>query len=100
VAAWTAAALAGARWPGAADPVLLVALPVPVVAEWWLEQLDVVDYSPVRQVLLSLLAAPAVGVGLARYLESPGDALFWTVVGLYALACAAPVVIRWRRRTP
>jgi hypothetical protein len=51
-------------------------------------------------VLLSLLAAPAVGVGLARYLESPGDALFWTVVGLYALACAAPVVIRWRRRTP
>ena len=100
MAAWTAAALAGARWPGAADPVLLVALPIPVVAEWWLEQLDVVDYSPVRQVLLSLLAAPAVGVGLARYLESPGDALFWSVVVVYAVVCAVPVAIRWRRRTP
>lgn len=100
VAAWTVAALAGARWPDAADPLLLAVLPIPVVAEWWLEQLDVVGYAPVRQVLLSLLAAPAVGVGLARYLESPGDALFWTVVGLYALVCVAPVVIRWRRRTP
>lgn len=94
------AALAGARWPDAADPVLLAVLPIPVVVEWWLEQLDVVRYSPVRQVLLSLLAAPAVGVGLARYLESPGDALFWTVVVVYAVVCAAPVAIRWRRRTP
>ena len=100
VAIWCAAALAGARWSESADPVLLVLLPVPVVAEWWLEHLGAVRYSPVRQVVLSLLAAPAVGVGLARYLESPGDRLFWSVVAAYAVVCAAPVVIRWRRRIP
>ena len=100
VAAWMVAALVGARWPDVADPVLLVVLPVPVVVEWWLEQLDVVRYSPLRQVLLSLLAAPAIGVGLARYLESPTDRLFWSVVAVYAVVCAVPVVIRWRRHSP
>ncbi len=99
-AAFVALTLAGLRWPDAADPALLALLPVPVVVEWWCEQLDLVRYSPVRQVTLSLLAAPAVGVGLARYLESPGDWLFWTVVAVYAVVCAVPVALRWRRRSP
>ncbi len=94
----TVLTLAGIRWPAAADPLLLVLLPVPVVVEWWCEQLGLVRYAPVRQVLLSLVAAPAVGVGLARYLESPGDRLFWTVVAVYAVVCAVPVAIRWGRR--
>lgn len=97
VFAVVALSLAGFRWPTAIDPVLLVLLPVPVVVEWWLEQLQVVAYSPTRQVMLSLLAAPAVGVGLARYLETPGDRLFWSVVGAYAVVCAVPALIRWRR---
>jgi hypothetical protein len=86
-----AAALAGLPWPDRLDPWLLALLPVPVVAEWWLEQLGAVRYSPTRQVVLSLVCAPAVGVGLARYLVDPGDALFWTVVAAYAVVCLAPV---------
>ena len=97
VFAVVALTLAGLRWPTSADPVLIVLLPVPVVVEWWLEQLRLVAYSPTRQVTLSLLAAPAVGVGLARYLETPSDRLFWYVVAAYAVVCAVPAIIRWRR---
>jgi hypothetical protein len=89
----TVAALAGLRWPGGLDPWLLVLLPLPVVAEWWLEQLGRVRYSPTRQVALPRVCAPAVGVGLARYLEHPGDLLLWGVVAAYAVVCALPVLL-------
>lgn len=89
----TALTLAGTRWPAALDPWLLALLPLPVVAEWWGEHLHLVRYSPVRQIVLTLIAAPAVGVGLARYLDSPGDTLFWTVVAAYAVLCLIPFVI-------
>lgn len=93
-------ALAGIRWPLVLDPWLIALLPVPVVVEWWCEQLDLISYSARRQVALTLLCAPAVGVGLARYLESPGDPLFWAVAGTYAVVClAAPLVGHARRRS-
>jgi hypothetical protein len=88
--------LAGVRWPTSLDPWFVALLPVPVVVEWWLEQLDRVRYSPSRQVPLSLLAAPAVGVGLARYLQTPADPLFWGVVMTYAVICAVPVFLARR----
>ncbi len=96
-----ALALAGVRWPIEVDPWLLFLLPVPVVVEWWGEQLRLIRYSAPRQVILTLICAPAVGVGLARYLESPGDGLFWAVVGSYAVICLAPVLIghAMRRRS-
>ncbi len=92
-------ALCGVRWPISLDPWLIALLPVPVVLEWWGEQLGVIRYSPSRQVALSALCAPAVGVGLARYLESPGDTLFWAVVAAYAVACLTPVIIGHRLRS-
>jgi hypothetical protein len=92
----TVLALAGVRWPDRLDPWLVALLPVPVAVEWWVEQLGRARYSPTRQVLLSLLAAPAVGVGLARYLRSPGDPLFWAVVATYAVICVVPVVVSRR----
>lgn len=91
------AALAGLRWPESLDPWLLALLPVPVVVEWWAEHLGAVRHSASRQVALSLLCAPAVGIGLARYLEHPGDLLFWGVVIAYALVCA-PALLMGRRR--
>ncbi len=92
-------ALAGIRWPIALDPWLLALLPMPVVVEWWGEHLRLVRYSPTRQVALTLLAAPAVGVGLARYLESPGDRLFWAVVAVYAVVCLIPFLVGPKLRT-
>jgi hypothetical protein len=85
--------LAGLHWSAAADPWLLWLLPVPVVAEWWAEHLGLADYSPRRQVALSVLAAPAVGRGLGRYLRHPGDHLFWAVVAVYAVVCLVPLFL-------
>ena len=85
--------LAGIRWPVSLDPWLIALLPLPVVVEFWLEQLGRIRYSSTRQVLLSLLCAPAVGVGLARYLESPGDTVFWAIAGAYAVICLIPLLL-------
>lgn len=90
------AALAGLRWPTAADPWLVWLLPVPVVAEWWAEQLGLAAYSPARNTILTAICAPAVGVGLARYMTEPTDKLFWAVVITYAVVCVAPVAIAAR----
>lgn len=89
--------LAGVRWNTELDPWFLWLLPVPVVIEWWSEHLGLARYSPIRNIALTLLCAPAVGVGLARYLERPGDPQFWSVVAVYAAICALPVLIRSRR---
>lgn len=91
-------ALGGLRWPTALDPWLVALLPVPVVVEWWGEHLGLIRYSAARQVPLTLLAAPAVGVGLARYLDRPGDVLFWAVVAAYAVLCLIPFLIGSRLR--
>ena len=91
----TALALWGVTWPTSLDPWFVWLLPIPVVVEWWLEHLDRVSYSPRRQTALSLVAAPAVGKGLARYLADPGDTLFWSVVIVSAVVCLVPVV--WAR---
>jgi hypothetical protein len=85
-----ALSVAGVHWPAAWDPWLLWLLPVPVVVEWWAEHLGRWSYSPVRNVALSVLVAPAVGRGLGRYLEHRADHLFWAVVVTYAVVCAVP----------
>ena len=89
--ATAALSVGGIHWPAWLDPWLLWLLPVPVIVEWWCEHLGTLGYSPRRQVALSLLAAPAVGRGLGRYLVDPGDHLFWTVVILDAVICAVPL---------
>ena len=91
--------LGGLRWPVSADPWLLALLPLPVVVDWWLDQLGATAYSSRRQIATSLIAAPAVGVGVARYLRDPGDALFWVIVLIGAVLTALPWVWAMRRPT-
>lgn len=98
-AAVTLLALAGVRWPVGVDPWLVALLPIPVVVDWWFDQLGATTYSPRRQVLTSLMAAPAVGVGVARYLRDPGDRLFWAVVLTGAVLTALPWLWAMRRGT-
>ena len=96
------ATLADMRWPQASDAWLLWLLPVPVVTEWSLEHLGTIRYSAGRNTTLTLICAPAVGVGLARYMASPGDTLFWSVVAAYAVICIIPVVLnrKFSRQSP
>ena len=90
----TGLSLAGLIWPHRLDPVLLLALPLPAVIDWWLEHLGRIGYDPRRQVLVTIPAALALGQGLARYLDNPTDPLFWGMVLIYGGSCVA--VAMWR----
>lgn len=79
--------MAGLHWPASLDRLMLLALPVPVVAEFVLEQVGLIRYSPRRQVALSALAALALGQGFVRYLSNGRDAVFWTMVAVHAGTC-------------
>ena len=77
------ASLAGAHWPDAWDRTLLYLLPLPVTLEFIIERLGAIRYHAGRQMAVTLLAAPALGRGFARYAVHPGDRLFWTMVLLF-----------------
>jgi hypothetical protein len=83
----TGLSLAGIAWPVTWDKTLLYLLPLPVTLEFLLERFGAVRYQPTRQIVLTLLAAPALGRGFARYLLNPGDRLFWGMVALFGGAC-------------
>jgi hypothetical protein len=78
-----AASLAGLHWPAAWDKSLLMLLPLPVTLEFLLERFGGLSYRAGRQMLLTLIAAPALGRGFARYLLHPDDRLFWKMVLLF-----------------
>ena len=49
---------------------------------------------PGRQIATTVLLAVAMGRGFARYVENPGDLLFWGIVLVYGGLCVATVL--WR----
>jgi len=77
------ASLAGWHRPAAWDRTLLMLLPLPVTLELVLERFGAARYRPLRQMVLTIAAAPALGRGFARYLLHPGDRLFWGMVLLF-----------------
>jgi hypothetical protein len=75
--------LFGLHWPEPWDRTLLYLLPLPVTLEFVIERLGGIRYHAGRQVALTLLAAPALGRGFARYVADPTDRLFWGMVLLF-----------------
>lgn len=86
--------LAGGTATGPFDPWILALLPLPAVIEWFAEHLGRIAYAPTRQIATSIPLGVALGRGLARYLEDPGDLAFWAMVLIYGGACLA--VTLWR----
>ncbi|MFM7062055.1 MAG: hypothetical protein ACKO04_00980 [Actinomycetes bacterium] len=95
--------------PGAPGPLAVVSmwlLPVPAVVDWTLEHLGMVAWSRRRQVVVTLLAAPALGVALAAHAHEPFThtavvpMAFWTLVCLTAAMAGAARrdPDDWRRR--
>ena len=95
--ATTAASLLGWAWPAAWDQTLLWLLPLPVTLEFFLERFGSLRYRPTRQLVLTIIAAPALGRGFARYLAHPGDSLFWTMVLVFGGTCLVALLATRRR---
>jgi hypothetical protein len=93
-----ALSLAGAHWPASFDGTLLLLLPLPTTVEFILERLGVVSYRRGRQMLTTLLAAPALGRGFALYIARPTSTLFWGMVALFGGACLLALLLTRRRR--
>jgi hypothetical protein len=81
------ASASGVHWPEPWDRTLLYLLPLPMTLELIIERFGAIRYKPRRQLLLTVLAAPALGRGFARYVLHPGDRLFWGMVALFG-GCA------------
>jgi len=76
-------------------PALVAAvwlLPVPTVVEWVLEHAGRIRHSPARQVALTVVAAPALGIALAAHARQP----FTTgTTAPLAIAAAICLVSAW-----
>jgi hypothetical protein len=89
--------LAGWHWPESADPWLLWLLPLPSVIEFVGEHAGWLRHRPVRQVVLTIPLAVALGRGFAIYVREPGSLLFWGVVVVYGGICGLAVLLASRR---
>ena len=89
--------LAGFGWSTSLDPVLFFVLPFPVAAEFVAEKLGTLRYSAQRQIVLSAIAAPALGTGLARHIRVPFDGWFVAMVLTFGGVCAIAHVVATSR---
>ena len=81
-------------------PILVLGmwiLPLPMTLDWIAEYLGQVRYSPSRQILLTALAAPALGCAFALHLQQAFSPVALAPMTLYVLLCCAAVVWRSRR---
>ena len=88
----------GSWWPHGVDAWVLWLFPLPGVIEFVADNLGVIRYSRVRQMILSGAGAIAAGVGYTRYLDHSTDHLVWSVVAAYTAACLAAAITAGLRR--
>jgi hypothetical protein len=87
------ASLLGAHWPERWDTTLLYLLPLPMTLEFVIERFGGLRHNGRRQIILTLLAAPALGRGFARYTEHPRDRLFWGMVVVFGVGSLLSLII-------
>ena len=68
-------------------------LPLPAVTDWLGEVTGRWGYSAARQTVCTVIAAPALGAGLARWVRSPGDATVLVPFALIAVICSVVWVV-------
>ena len=88
----------GGWWHHSLDAWVLWIGPFAGTVEFVLDNLRLISYSPVRQMVLSSGGAVAAGLGYVRYLHHHRDPLVWSVVAVYTATCVAAVVIGSLRR--
>ena len=78
--------------PDNIELALMILLPIPTTVVFVLEQLAVLGYSSRRVIAGSVLFAPALGLGLARYMQNPTDKRFWGMVLLFGTPALAALI--------
>lgn len=86
-------ALGGRTWSERLDPLLLLGLPIPVTLEFIGEKLAFLRYRARRQMVLTAIAAPALGAGLAQHVLSPFPKWFVVMVLAHGGVCALVHVV-------
>ena len=75
-------------------------LPVPMVAEWVGEHVGGLRYSPTRQVGVTAIAAPALGVAVAIHAVEPFSVAAVAPVAVWSVVCAGTAAWGWWRSVP
>jgi hypothetical protein len=88
----------GSWWPDSLNAWVLWLFPLPGVVEFVLDNVGLVDYSPVRQMWLSAAGAVAAGVGYSMYLQDTFDSTVWAVVAVYTTVCVLGVIVGKTRK--
>ena len=75
-------------------------LPVPMVAEWTGEHLGRLGYVPRRQVLVTAIGAPALGVAVAIHAVEPFSPAAWAPVLAWTAVCGGVAMWSFWRSVP
>ena len=86
--------------PGTLAVALMWLLPVPAVVDWTLEHLGAVAWSPRRQVVVTLVAAPALGIALAAHADRPFTHTAVLPMAFWTLVCVTAAMAGAERRGP
>ena len=86
--------------PGTTAVALMWLLPVPAVVDWTLEHLGLVKWSRRRQVAVTLVAAPALGVALAAHADRPFTHTAVVPMAFWTLVCLTAAMAGAERRDP
>jgi len=78
-------------------PWAVLLAPVPTVVEWCAEHLGATRHRPARLVAGTVVAAPALGLGFARYLRDQGDPWFWVMALGWSAVCVTAALAGRRR---
>lgn len=74
---------------------VMFVLPLPAVVEFIGETVGL-PYVPNRQVALTAIAAPALGMGFGRAFENPADGALWSMVAMCVVPCLIASTLRAR----
>jgi len=92
--------IVGFHAPSTVTQALMWLLPVPMVIEWTVEHLRFVRYSPRRQVAVTLIGAPSLGLALATHLIDPFSGAAVAPMLTWAGVCAVTAFVGQLRGDP
>lgn len=80
------------------DRLMCWGLVLPALIEFTAEQAGWTRHRPARLVAVTAVASLAIGRGVSRYLQRPGDVVFWVMVAEIVVVSCVGMTLGVRRR--